>query len=1365
MRRTLLVLSALALVAALPLPAAADVRPVPERVDEAAAGPRARTWDGPSEGTVQVLVRLRAEPLTRTRARGQVGTAQAAQARRVAVQQDGFVARAERTTSARELRGARGQRSLRLRNVLNGVFLEVDAADVDRLLADPEVESVSRVRDYERHLPDTVPYVFDGDADNGRTTSPTAGAGVVVAVLDSGIDYTHASLGGPGTVEDFLAAYGADGGGNPNPSSSANRTIDPTYFPTEKVVDGYDFVGEFWPDGPLTPNPNPIDIEGHGTHVADIIAGVGEAPGVAPAAALYGIKVCASFAPSCSGVALLAGMDYALSPSGDPELSDAADIINMSLGADWGSPFDDDLSLAVENASLLNVLTVSSAGNGGDKPFISGTPSSASSALSVAQTATPSAVLSQLELTADEEEGRFADIVFQSWSAPQAETIEAPATYGVGANTLGCEPFPAGSLEGLVVLVDRGECNFTLKAANAEDAGAVMTLVGLVDASAPFDGGDGGDRPADGSFDTPAYMIDRGTADIIRVAEDEERTIIARIDPDAGLPLIGSVVGSSSRGPAMGTAQLKPEIGAPGASVSAVAGSGDERSAFGGTSGASPMVAGAAAVLRSDRFGGLDPTPAELKSLLMNAADPEVYLGPDLPDAPGTLAPISRIGAGELRIEPALTAPAAAWDAENPANGAALAFGHLDVTGAEVELTRTVTVRNYSDDEVTYAIAATPRYDGRDALTVETPAEITVPGGSDATFEVTLTIDGAALPAWTLNSGSRGDSGPSLTAVELDGHVTLTNEGSTLQLPFHVLPRKSGDVVASDDELVFDGDEARVDLTNTGIGTATVDSYTLLATSPRDGGPAVPGAGQPVLDLAAFGARTEEVDFCDAGFLTTFMVTTHDRITKSVSPTLFELAIDTTGDGEVDYYVVNLDLQLGALGDGRNLTWVEDVATGDLDAFFFTDHGVLSTNTGLTVCGEQLGLDAGDLGETELTIDVAAVDFYYSESLTDLIEGVAYVPGGERVIGSDHDIAPGATETLEAIDTGEEGVGEGLLVVLDADRGATRGGAPEGNESLLLPAVFDEGEDPDPDPDPEPAVRVSGQNRLQTAVAISQATFDDGEADTVILARADIAPDALAGTPLAIAANGPMLLTGSNALADVTADEIERVLPEGGTVHLLGGTGALDDAVEEAVVALGYDVVRVFGRTRFQTAVAIAELLGDPGTLLITTGVTFPDALAAGAAAGHVGGAVLLTTSDAPHPAVDAYLADNPEHEVYAVGGPAARAYPAATDVFGSTREGTAVAVAERFFDDPAVVGFARRDQFPDALAGGSHSGRLGGPILLTPTTALHPAPSAYLCATGSTETAFVYGGTSAISADTFEAIAARVRGEGCGDA
>lgn len=289
--------------------------------------------------------------------------------------------------------------------------------------------------------------------------------------------------------------------------------------------------------------------------------------------------------------------------------------------------------------------------------------------------------------------------------------------------------------------------------------------------------------------------------------------------------------------------------------------------------------------------------------------------------------------------------------------------------------------------------------------------------------------------------------------------------------------------------------------------------------------------------------------------------------------------------------------------------------------------------------------------------------------------------------------------------------------------------------------------------------RIAGTGRIETAIATSQDRFatagDDADdrvtADAIVLARADEFPDALAATPLAARANAPVLLTTSDGLVDAVADEITRVLGTAGVVHLVGGTVALDQTVEAAVAALGHDVVRHSGETRFETAGAVAAALGAVDQVLITTGLDHPDALTAGAAAAAGNGAVLLTGGDDTHAVVDAYLADF-DGAVWAVGGPAARAYPQATSLVGATREGTAVAVADALFDDSAVVGIAVRDGYPDALAGGAHIAHLGGPLVLTHTDHVPDETAAWLV-DQPLDDGFVYGSTGAIDAATFAAL------------
>lgn len=318
---------------------------------------------------------------------------------------------------------------------------------------------------------------------------------------------------------------------------------------------------------------------------------------------------------------------------------------------------------------------------------------------------------------------------------------------------------------------------------------------------------------------------------------------------------------------------------------------------------------------------------------------------------------------------------------------------------------------------------------------------------------------------------------------------------------------------------------------------------------------------------------------------------------------------------------------------------------------------------------------------------------------------------------------------------------------LDAGATATSG-VPDPTPATVTATTTAVEGNPPPDDTPS-VVRLAGPGRIETAVEVSRSAFTDGQARAVVLARADLVPDALAGAPLAASLDAPLLLTASDALSPATQTELQRVLPEGGTVTLLGGPVALEAAVERQVTALGFTPRRLGGANRFGTAVVIAtDGLTDPETLLLADGGGFPDALAAGTAASASGGAVLLSGGDELPPETRAYL-DGPGAPTtrYAVGGPAATALPDATALVGATRVDTALTVARQFFPAPAVVGVATGGAFPDALAGGPHVGSLGGPLLLSENEALPEAVAAYLREVRTTaRTAYLYGGEQALA-------------------
>lgn len=310
-------------------------------------------------------------------------------------------------------------------------------------------------------------------------------------------------------------------------------------------------------------------------------------------------------------------------------------------------------------------------------------------------------------------------------------------------------------------------------------------------------------------------------------------------------------------------------------------------------------------------------------------------------------------------------------------------------------------------------------------------------------------------------------------------------------------------------------------------------------------------------------------------------------------------------------------------------------------------------------------------------------------------------------------------------------------------------------------------------------IRLSGDDRWSTAVDISKDRFPtDGSADTVVLARGDDPEgyaDALAGTPLSVCKDAPLLITTQHELLPEVEAEIERALGEDGTVILLGLTEALDDGVEQSVRDLGYSTERIGGAERIATSIEVAETIEsdcyEPDNVLIARAFEFADALTGGAAAASQNGVIVLNQDESRNEQVESYLDGHRAAADYALGGQIAALYPEATGLFGATRIETAVEVSEEFFDEPQVVGTARAWKFPDSLTGGAHIGARAGSMLLTHDAAraassgeaVAPATEKYLCENADAiATAYIYGGIVAISAGTETAIDDRISGQGC---
>ncbi len=1011
-------------------------------------------------GRHEVLVRLRGQSVA--------GSQGAVSRESVLAEQAAFIGRALALAPSTEVIAS-------VQLVLNAVVLNVDAVDLPALARDAAITRVVGVSNYEHDLSDTVPYI----GASGAQDWGAKGHGIRVAVIDSGIDYTHAALGGPGTQLAYEAAWAPlPAAGAPaipvltsggylvidDPSTRADNKL----FPSDKVIGGYDFVGERWPNttnAVLEPDPDPIaapdatTFGGHGTHVADIIAGKG---GVAPKAKLYALKACSAPATSCSGTALIQAMEFAVDPNGDGNVSDAVDIINMSLGSVYGQPFDDDLSAAVDNAALVNVLTVASAGNSADKQFITGSPGGASSALSVAQTEVPSSTLQLMALLSPVTGTRAA--VFQSWSAPLTTTIEGPVVYPPvdGGKRIGCadatgtNPYAPGELAGQIVIVDRGSCSFSLKIANIAAAGGRLGIIGLITADAPFVGAFGG-----GVQTMPGYMISLADANILRAGAT------VRFDPSGLISLAGSLASTSSRGPRFDDNIVKPEISAPGASVSAMSGSFTGTAAFGGTSGAAPMVTGAAAALMSWRP---ELSAREVKQLLINTAQPEVYqpsvAGSVFPDQ---LAPITRIGGGEVNVLKAILSPALVRDVTGDAVSAihgAVSFGYLDASKASTTFTRKLELKHLNGRGQTYTVTPTLRYQNdRDNGAVNisvSPSVVSLSKGGTANVTVTLTVDGTKLRNNAMNAGGLGNAIGPLTLNEYDGYITFQGGDHKLSMPWHILPRKSAEVNASlpTGHLPIDpvSGAGTVALSNTGVGQATIFAYSLIATgTDRPNG----GAGQqtPNPDLRAVAVNTIPVPAGTCGasqnFVWEFVFNMFER-KATPAGTWHEVDLDVNNDGFTDFFVINQDVGgVTQLSDGRQATAVINANTGAGVLRFFVEHATNSANVILRVCGSDLGLTNASFG-VPMVADFRATSWYFGGDESHLGPFLITPLGEEFTAAVPGDaLAAGASGTLTVQQWGMfpgTTPHAGVLLINNSDFGAAnRGGATAATEATILP--------------------------------------------------------------------------------------------------------------------------------------------------------------------------------------------------------------------------------------------------------------------------------------------------------------------------
>lgn len=299
---------------------------------------------------------------------------------------------------------------------------------------------------------------------------------------------------------------------------------------------------------------------------------------------------------------------------------------------------------------------------------------------------------------------------------------------------------------------------------------------------------------------------------------------------------------------------------------------------------------------------------------------------------------------------------------------------------------------------------------------------------------------------------------------------------------------------------------------------------------------------------------------------------------------------------------------------------------------------------------------------------------------------------------------------------------------------------------------------------------VAGADRYATAFAASRRAFADGSADSVVVCSGENWPDALGGSALAGAVEGPILLTPAATVPGALATEIARLGAH--NVVIVGGASAVSTGVAEAIEDMPGvgSVTRIGGKNRYETAALVAREtvrvrkaggLSYDGGVYIATGGSFPDALGAATAAAYTGRPVLLSLySTIPTDTAEAIEAIG-ARDAWITGGTAALS-PAVESqladagidesvrLAGKDRYETALLLAEHAVDEGLSwdgLGIATGSSFADALAGAVMQARLGSALVLTPSQHLDPSTDAAIRGNlDRIETTTVFGGDAAVS-------------------
>ncbi len=956
------------------------------------------------------------------------------------------LSKTERTDVKKDLKAAQdairgditqrgGKIRAQMQSAYNGIQAIVPAAELDDVAALPGVVAVHPVVTHE--LDNAVSVPFLGVPSVWQSTGYT-GEDVKVAIIDTGIDYTHAGFGGPGTVEAYEKA-----------AAASDAPADPKLFgpSAPRVKGGIDLVGDDYDAGgtgdALIPKPdnNPLDCEGHGSHVAGTTGGSGVTtdgktytgpydettpsvdfrvgPGVAPEADLYAVRV---FGCDGSTDVTIQAIDWAV--------DNGMDVINMSLGSSFGRG-DDPSAVAAANAVGAGVVVVASAGNSGPSPYLTGSPGSGDGVIAVSavdSTASfPGATLTVGGKTvqAINANGAALDDVGQ---LTVVRLTDDPAT--AANEALGCAASDytrAGITQGgrQIAVVERGTCARAAKPIFGQQAGAeAVVMVNSTNDLPPYEGVIT-ENPDDGTpYEVTIPFFGVRSSDGAAFTSGAAVTVQAA---QIANPAFRDYASFSSSGPRSGDSSISPDVAAPGVSISSVAvGTGGDASVLSGTSMAAPHVAGVAALTVQAH-----PTwdTERISAAIVSTADP---------DGVARINP-TRGGVGLVDTAQAVrTTVTATGDSFRTDSGrvreAALSFG-FDESSSTLGGTKKVTVRNDGKKSVTFTVSTQASPQSVKAKVTTSTKKVTVKPGRTESVRVTVSAPASSVPG----SLSADDQ---FSFAEISGDVVFTAPGSTLRVPYLLVPRSNSDVTVkgslSSRGRVADADHA-LDLRNRkGALDAAADVYTWGLTDKKDAPKAIADTGY---DLRAAGVQSFAT--ASGGQLAVFAVNTHSRWSNAASNE-FDVVIDTNRDGTPDWVVFSYDsgaVRSGSV-DGVAEVFVQNVKTGALTPSGFLAQAPTDSSTIL------LPVNLADLKITG-PFDYTVQSFSVTTDGSDAFAGTAtYNPGDPAITNGQYEVVPKGGRASVTVRTDASAYAAqkplgAMVVVVDNESGA--------DEALLVP--------------------------------------------------------------------------------------------------------------------------------------------------------------------------------------------------------------------------------------------------------------------------------------------------------------------------